>query len=178
MLQCWPLVWLQVRQPWRGAMRPAKWMPAAHAQTVATAPAAAPLVTGLPDFTQLVDAVGPAVVNIRTTEKISTQPSMSGIDEDMLEFFRRFGLPVPNVPRQGGPRQQPNDEGEERSSGVGSGFILSADGYVMTNAHVVEGASEVIVTLTDKRNTRPKSSVPTSAPTWRWSRLMPRACPQ
>ena len=139
---------------WSDAAR--QWMPAAHAQTVATAPAAAPLVTGLPDFTQLVDAVGPAVVNIRTTEKISTQPSMSGIDEDMLEFFRRFGLPVPNVPRQGGPQQQPNDEGEERPSGVGSGFILSADGYVMTNAHVVEGASEVIVTLTDKREYKAK----------------------
>lgn len=124
----------------------------AHAQT---APATAPLVTGLPDFTQLVDAVGPAVVNIRTTEKISTQPSMSGMDEDMLEFFRRFGLPVPNVPRQGTPGGNA-DEGEERPSGVGSGFILSPDGYVMTNAHVVEGASEVIVTLTDKREFKAK----------------------
>ena len=140
------------------------WLPAAHAQVgsapmaqvpSATAPAAAPLVTGLPDFTQLVDAVGPAVVNIRTTEKISSQPAMSGMDEEMLEFFRRFGVPVPNIPRQGRP-QQPDDEGEERPSGVGSGFILSSDGYVMTNAHVVEGASEVIVTLTDKREFKAK----------------------
>jgi len=63
---------------------------------------------------------------------------------------------VPNVPRQGRPQQQPDDEGEERPSGVGSGFILSSDGYVMTNAHVVDGASEVIVTLTDKREYKAK----------------------
>jgi len=123
------------------------WWGASDHQLIA--PATAPLVTGLPDFTQLVDAVGPAVVNIRTTEKISTQPSMSGMDEDMLEFFRRFGLPVPNVPRQGTP-------GGNADGGVGSGFILSPDGYVMTNAHVVEGASEVIVTLTDKREFKAK----------------------
>lgn len=125
----------------------------AHAQAV-TVPSA-PLVTGLPDFTQLVDVVGPAVVNIRTTEKISnSQVAIPGMDEEMLEFFRRFGLPVPSVPRQG--PAQPNEEGIERPSGVGSGFILSSDGYVMTNAHVVEGASEVIVTLTDQREFKAK----------------------
>ncbi len=129
-------------------------LPAAHAQAQSVTVPSAPLVTGLPDFTQLVDAVGPAVVNIRTTEKISNQPSMSGMDEDMLEFFRRFGVPVPNIPRQGSP--QPEGEGEERPSGVGSGFILSSDGYVMTNAHVVEGASDVIVTLADKREFKAK----------------------
>ena len=132
-------------------------LPAAHAQTPAPAAAVstAPLVSGLPDFTQLVDAVGPAVVNIRTTEKITNaQVAMPGMDEEMLEFFRRFGVPVPSMPRQGRPQQ--DDEGEERPSGVGSGFILSSDGYVMTNAHVVEGASEVIVTLTDKREFKAK----------------------
>ena len=126
----------------------------------AAAPAAAPMVSGLPDFTRLVDAVGPAVVNIRTLEKHTTGrggnvQGMPGMDEEMLEFFRRFGLPVPNVPRQGRP-QQPEDEGESQPGGVGSGFILSADGYVMTNAHVVDGASEVIVTLTDKREFKAK----------------------
>ena len=139
---------------WGDLARPS--LPAAHAQTqTATTVPAAPLVTGLPDFTQLVDVVGPAVVNIRTSEKISNQATASGMDEDMLEFFRRFGVPVPNVPRQGRP-QQPDDEGEDRPSGVGSGFILSADGYVMTNAHVVDGASEVVVTLADKREFKAK----------------------
>jgi serine protease Do len=124
----------------------------AHAQ--------APAARALPDFTDLVDQVGPSVVNIRTMEKIS-QRSMQGMpgDEDMLEFFRRFGIPMPNVPNQRqAPRQnrpQPQQE-EEHPRGVGSGFILTADGFIMTNAHVVDGADEVIVTLTDKREFKAK----------------------
>lgn len=129
----------------------------AHAQNGQSTTPTPPLVTGLPDFSPLVERVGPSVVNIRTTEKVSYDPSsgaISGMDEEMLEFFRRFGLPVPGIPRQG--RPQPDNEGEERPSGVGSGFILSSDGYVLTNAHVVDGASEVIVTLTDKREFKAK----------------------
>lgn len=106
----------------------------------------------LPDFTDLVDQVGPSVVNIRTLEKASSRSdAANGMDEDMLEFFRRFGLPVPNVPRQAPRQQKPQPDEEAQPRGVGSGFILTADGYIMTNAHVVESADEVMVTLTDKR---------------------------
>ena len=108
---------------------------------------------GLPDFTEVVERVGPAVVGIRTTERTRNARGGPGseIDEDMLEFFRRFGLPVPNRPNPRSPQGTPTPDAEPQTRGVGSGFILNADGYVMTNAHVVDGADEVFVTLTDKR---------------------------
>ncbi len=113
----------------------------------------------LPDFTDLVEQVGPSVVNIRTTEKV-VQRDSQGVpgEEEMLEFFKRFGIPIPNIPRQA-PRQgkpQPSPQEEDQPRGVGSGFILSSDGLIMTNAHVVEGADEVLVTLTDKREFKAK----------------------
>ncbi len=120
-------------------------------------------VRGLPDFTELVEQVGPSVVNIRTMERASSRAAPGGggpIDEEMLEFFRRFGVPIPNMPNapRQAPRpnrpQQPQDE--ETPRGVGSGFILTSDGYVMTNAHVVDGADEVLVTLPDKREFKAK----------------------
>ncbi len=111
----------------------------------------------LPDFTDLVDQVGPSVVNIRTLEKVTTRGQQGApSDEEMLEFFKRFGLPIPNMPKQPPKqnRQQPQEEDQPR--GVGSGFILSSDGLIMTNAHVVDGADEVLVTLTDKREFKAK----------------------
>lgn len=112
---------------------------------------------GLPDFTDLVEQVGPSVVNIRTLEKVSTaRGGMNGMDEETLEFFRRFGLPVPPGSGPRSDRNQPAQPEEQRPRGVGSGFILSTDGYVMTNAHVVDGADEVYVTLPDKREFKAK----------------------
>jgi serine protease Do len=112
----------------------------------------------LPDFTDLVEQVGPSVVNIRTLEKVSSRATANNsMDEEMQEFFRRFGVPIPNTPRQTPRQQKPQqDPDEETPRGVGSGFILSSDGFIMTNAHVVEGADEVMVTLTDKREFKAK----------------------
>lgn len=123
---------------------------AAQAQSTAMA-------RGLPDFTELVEQTSPSVVNIRTLERVRADaPSLGGMDEEMQEFFRRFfGQPFPGQPRQPQRPNRPPAE-EERPRGVGSGFILSSDGYIMTNAHVVDGADEVLVTLADKREFKAK----------------------
>ena len=112
----------------------------------------------LPDFTDLVEQVGPSVVNIRTLEKASARSRVgnNAPDEEMLEFLRRFGVPVPNAPRQAPRPNRPQQPDEDQPRGVGSGFILTADGFIMTNAHVVEGADEVLVTLTDDREFKAK----------------------
>jgi serine protease Do len=105
------------------------------------------LVSGLPDFTRLVDEVGDGVVSIEAT---SSGPRMAGaapgLPEDMPEFFRRFFGPDFQMP--GGPPGMPDGP---RGTSMGSGFIISADGYVLTNAHVVDGADEVTVRLSDRR---------------------------
>lgn len=132
--------------------------------SVALLPAAPAMaqVRTLPDFTDLVEQVGPSVVNIRTLEKVAAKMDSGAVDEQMLEFFRRFGLPIPNLPNSPNsphkvPRQNhPQLPDEQQPHGLASGFILSTDGLIMTNAHVVDGADEVMVTLTDKREFKAK----------------------
>lgn len=102
-------------------------------QPVQSAP---PMVSGLPDFTALVEANAPAVVNI--TAATSASSRQRAIDDDVPEIFRRFFGP-PVVP------------GDRDSISSGSGFIISSDGYVLTNNHVVQGADEVTVRLRDRR---------------------------
>ncbi len=125
---------------------------------IASGAPAAGNAQGLPDFTELVEKVGPAVVNIRTIERAHQARSGSGDpDEDMAELLRRFfgqppGQQLPNRPSPHSP--QP-DEPQQR--GFASGFILNADGYVLTNAHVLDGADEVMVTLADKREFKAKT---------------------
>jgi serine protease Do len=115
----------------------------------------------IPDFADLVEKASPAVVNIRTTEKVQVQQAQGGgipgMPEEQAEFFRRFfGVPIPGVPNT--PKQaQPNPgKPQEADRGVGSGFIIESNGLILTNAHVVEGANTIYVTLTDKREFKAK----------------------
>lgn len=105
----------------------------------------------LPDFTGLVEREGPSVVNISTVQSgnAATErafPGMPNIPEDdpFFEFFRRHMQPHGGMPR----------DFESRS--VGSGFIISSDGYILTNTHLIDGADEINVKLTDKREFRAK----------------------
>jgi serine protease Do len=117
--------------------------------TIVLAGSAVAQARELPDFTQLVDEQGAAVVNISTTQAVRRPaiPQLPNIeDEEVLEFFRRF------IPRQ----QQPGPGARPEPRSLGSGFIISADGYILTNAHVVEGAEEINVRFTDKREYKAK----------------------
>lgn len=107
---------------------------------------------GLPDFTELAEKQGPAVVNISTTQvtrgQVHPMPFPFDEDDPAFEFFKRF---IPRPPGGGAiPREFENKS-------LGSGFIISSDGYILTNAHVVEGADEVTVRLTDKREFKAKT---------------------
>jgi len=120
------------------------------------------LVTGLvakelPDFTELAEKQSPVVVNISSIQKNRANLMMQGSpeDEQMQEFFKRFGIPVPpGMPPQNGRGQQATPE--KQVYATGSGFIVTPDGYILTNAHVVKDADEVMVKLNDKREFKAK----------------------
>ncbi|MDP3088661.1 MAG: DegQ family serine endoprotease [Methylotenera sp.] len=110
----------------------------------------------LPDFTELAEKHGAEVVNISVTQNMQSNGifPFSGLegDEQMQEFFRRFGIPnMPGMPGRNGGAQP-----DYKSQSLGSGFIISSDGYILTNAHVVNEADEVIVKLSDKREFKAK----------------------
>ena len=109
----------------------------------------------LPDFTELAEKQGATVVNISVTQNMrsnTVSPFGPGGDEQLQEFFRRFGIPnMPGMPGQNGEAQP-----DYKSQSLGSGFIISNDGYILTNAHVVSGADEVIVKLSDNREFKAK----------------------
>ena len=121
---------------------------AAAAAAIALASPSTAQVRGLPDFTQIVENQGAAVVNISTTQQRQRRanPQTPQLEEDdpFYEFFRRF---VPRGPQ--GPR-------EFESSSLGSGFVVSTDGYILTNAHVVDSADEITVKFNDKREFKAK----------------------
>lgn len=113
----------------------------AHAQTSQ--------LSGLPDFTKLVEDNGKAVVSISTVKKAKRVSPQNGVPDEQLEMLRRFGFPFPF-----GDFNSPGVTPERR--GQGSGFIIDPNGIILTNNHVVDGADEVTVHLTDKREFKAK----------------------
>ncbi len=108
----------------------------------------------LPDFVDLAEKQGAAVVNISTTQVVRGHRFGQGFpfdeDDPAFEFFKRF------APRQFPGPNAPNTPREFENKSLGSGFIISADGYILTNAHVIDGADEVVVKLADKRELKAK----------------------
>ncbi|UOF93880.1 MAG: DegQ family serine endoprotease [Bordetella sp.] len=119
---------------------------------------AQPTKNALPDFIDIVEKADPSVVNIRTTATVLVRENGAG-NNDPYELFRWFfgpDLHIPGMPQP--PRRQYSPKSEERTipRGLGSGFFISSDGYILTNNHVVDDATEIIVTLTDGREFKAK----------------------
>ena len=121
---------------------------ASGAPTVAAAPVASTAsgeAHALPDFSALVEAVSPAIVNIKAISEVDAAATPGNIpvpkDDPLYEFFRRFGAP---------------EARHEPTQGLGSGLIVTSDGHILTNAHVVQDATDVTVKLTDRREFKAK----------------------
>ncbi|HEX2566083.1 MAG TPA: DegQ family serine endoprotease [Burkholderiales bacterium] len=131
---------------WGGLQANGSWLRAANAQSssVGTQPAANAPAQGVPNFASIVEANKGSVVNITvsSTEKAAAAPQMPdlGGDDPFSQFFRRFQGPQPEL----------------RKRGLGSGFVIGADGLIMTNAHVVDGATQVTVKFPDRREYKAK----------------------
>ncbi|MGU7772255.1 DegQ family serine endoprotease [Burkholderia sp. MR1-5-21] len=126
------------------------------AQAAALMPAEAAAKTGIPDFSGLVETYGPAVVNISAKHVVKQvsrrvpQPQLPIDPSDpFYQFFKHFYGQVPGMGGDAQPDDQP-------SASLGSGFVISPDGYILTNAHVIDGANVVTVKLTDKREYKAK----------------------
>lgn len=125
--------------------------PQTHAPGAPSPAAAAPATTtsgeprALPDFSALVERVGPAVVNISAVREADSQTQGADLsipkDDPLYEFFRRFGAP---------------EAKREPMQGLGSGFIVTADGHILTNAHLIQDATDVTVKLNDRREFKAK----------------------
>ncbi|TAL92072.1 MAG: DegQ family serine endoprotease [Paraburkholderia sp.] len=124
-------------------------------------PAEAAAKTGVPDFSGLVETYGPAVVNISAKHVVKHVAQRGGSgnagqlpmdpSDPFYQFYKHFFGGVPGGPGAGG-----DDQPDTPSASLGSGFIVSSDGYILTNAHVVDGANVVTVKLTDKREFKAK----------------------
>ena len=109
----------------------------------------------LPDFTRLVEKASPAVVNISTTQKlpnrkVSDLQGLEGLPPEIQQFFR--GFPQPRSPKGGGS----GGDRQREAQSLGSGFIISKDGYILTNNHVVADADEIVVRLADRSELKAK----------------------